>query len=85
MHRTSLKTRSLSVQRETLRVLAASELRSVDGGTRFVHVNSFALDNDCYLNPDIIRNVGTQAGACTPDLTRDIRVLPPIDIIIGQP
>jgi hypothetical protein len=32
MHRTSPKSRSISVQRETLRVLAASELRGVAAG-----------------------------------------------------
>jgi len=43
MHRTSSKSRSLQIQRETVRVLASSDLRSVHGGT----LGTIAVTNGC--------------------------------------
>ena len=45
MHRTSSKIRSLKVQRETLRMLASSELRSAHGGTHVPAVVAQLLEH----------------------------------------
>jgi hypothetical protein len=40
MHRTSPKTRSLSLQRETVRVLASADLTSVQGGAVYQRIST---------------------------------------------
>lgn len=66
MHRTTSKTRSLSLQRETLRVLASSDLSSVQGGAVAAVVGTQG-ELVCHIDlPDIIAIPprGSIAGNC---------------------
>jgi hypothetical protein len=87
MHRTSPKPRSLSVQRETLRVLAASELRSVDGGAPYARAYDTVMNVNCRIViPPNFEDPGGSGAAthCGPQVPSiDIIVLPPI--VIGRP
>jgi hypothetical protein len=57
MHRTSPKTRSLSLQRETVRVLASADLTSVQGGATLAR-QAFSDDNRAICHIDISDLVG---------------------------
>ena len=83
MHRTSSKNRFLKVQRETLRTLASSELRSAHGGTLRATLNGGPNCPDL-IDRDVIDGpVGGQSmpnPAACPALIRDRLEFDPLPI-----
>jgi hypothetical protein len=82
MHRTSSKNRSLKVQRETLRTLASTELRSAHGGTvKDVSFNQVVncrdiIDRNVFEGPPGDQSM-PQGGSCPHLIGRDVGAFDP--------